>query len=214
MKNKGFTLIELMVVIVIVGVLAGLAIPITKNRIDETRKQEAYAALHSIYSAQRTYYNQNNDAYTDLTNLTKDNLVVIPDASKAYYTYTVESSNATTFLAKAVKQGDLSDWISIDQDGKIGLPGGVAPAGGSSHDVGGGISPVVNPAQNPDIGGTPVCLSGAPVACPYGGSPVCTKEGAPVCMSGKTIVSPAGCARSACRGGVCQSWPPGTPVCQ
>lgn len=55
MNRKGFTLIELMVVIFIVGILAAVAIPIMRGRIDSAKWSEAKAAMGSIRTAARAY---------------------------------------------------------------------------------------------------------------------------------------------------------------
>jgi len=54
-SRKGFTLIELMVVILIVGILAAVAVPIIRGRIDSAKWSEGKAAMGAIASALRIY---------------------------------------------------------------------------------------------------------------------------------------------------------------
>jgi len=54
-KQAGFTLIELMVVIIILGVLAGLIIPRVMGRPDEARQAKAKIQIESIESALKLY---------------------------------------------------------------------------------------------------------------------------------------------------------------
>lgn len=61
-KNKGFTLIELMVVILIVSILAGVAIPLMQGRIDSAKWSEANAAAGTIRTAIRAYFAENPTA--------------------------------------------------------------------------------------------------------------------------------------------------------
>lgn len=54
-NRKGFTLVELMVVILIVGILAAVAVPLMQGRIDKAKWTEANAAAGAIRSAVRAY---------------------------------------------------------------------------------------------------------------------------------------------------------------
>jgi len=56
MLKKGFTLVELIAVIMILGLLAAMAIPRFTRTIEETKNREAIAVLTMIRSAQRMYY--------------------------------------------------------------------------------------------------------------------------------------------------------------
>jgi len=55
-SKKGFTLIELMVVVLIVGILAAVAIPILRGRIDAAKWSEGKAMMGSIATAIRAYH--------------------------------------------------------------------------------------------------------------------------------------------------------------
>jgi prepilin-type N-terminal cleavage/methylation domain-containing protein len=60
-KHDAFTLIELMVVILIVGVLAAAAVPLMRGRIDRSKWTEANAAAGSIRSAVKIYFMETGD---------------------------------------------------------------------------------------------------------------------------------------------------------
>ena len=63
-SRKGFTLIELMVVILIVGILAAVAVPIMRGRIDQAKWSEANAAAGSIKTAVRAYIAEKGPTYS------------------------------------------------------------------------------------------------------------------------------------------------------
>ena len=60
--SKGFTLMEVMIVIVVLGVLAGLAVPTYQNAIEHTAVREAETNLKTIYTAEKIY-NVNHGTY-------------------------------------------------------------------------------------------------------------------------------------------------------
>jgi type IV pilus assembly protein PilA len=56
MKQKGFTLVELMIVVAVIGILSALAIPNYLKMVGRARQSEAKMNLGAIYSAQIAYY--------------------------------------------------------------------------------------------------------------------------------------------------------------
>ena len=62
-KKKGFTLVELVIVIAILGILALYAIPKYQGVIKEARSSEARAQLGSVRSALGIYYAKNHGKY-------------------------------------------------------------------------------------------------------------------------------------------------------
>ena len=71
-RRPGFTLVELMVVIVIVALLAAIAVPLYMNYVQDSRRSEAAGGLAAVATAQQTYY-QRYGSYADaLANLNVD----------------------------------------------------------------------------------------------------------------------------------------------
>ncbi|MFC1792648.1 type IV pilin protein [Planctomycetota bacterium] len=67
--RKGFTLIELMVVIIIVGILAAVAVPIMQGRIDSAKWSEGRAIMGIIARALRTHVGERSDNFTPVPTL-------------------------------------------------------------------------------------------------------------------------------------------------
>ncbi len=55
-NQGGFTLVELMIVVIIVGILAAVAIPMYQGATERAKASEAVAALGTIRGAMRVYY--------------------------------------------------------------------------------------------------------------------------------------------------------------
>ena len=64
MRQKGFTLVELMVVVLIVAILAAVAIPLMTGRVDAAKWSEGKAGAGSIHSAARSFCAEKGSDWT------------------------------------------------------------------------------------------------------------------------------------------------------
>ncbi|MGB2804147.1 MAG: type II secretion system protein [Candidatus Zixiibacteriota bacterium] len=129
--QKGYTLIELFVVVVIIGVIAALAIPRFMQSTAKTKQGEAQLILKQVYEMQRAY-RQEKDSYYPSNGST---IVVQPGGTfgplgvelmpSARYSYSL-TANRTSFVATAGSRdangldddATLDVW-TIDQTGTL-----------------------------------------------------------------------------------------------
>ena len=72
MKQKGFNLIELMIVLVIIGILASVAIPAYQDNVMRSSRGDGMTALLDIMRAQENFFANEFTYTTNLTNLNYD----------------------------------------------------------------------------------------------------------------------------------------------
>ena len=66
---KGFSLIELMIIVAIIGVLTAIAFPSYNNYIMQSRRSDAVAMLLQVMQQQERYFTERLSYTTDLTQL-------------------------------------------------------------------------------------------------------------------------------------------------
>ena len=69
MDEKGFTLVELLVVVVIIGILASLAVFALGDSVEEARKAQVKADLRTLNAALELYMVENNKTPDKLNDL-------------------------------------------------------------------------------------------------------------------------------------------------
>jgi type IV pilus assembly protein PilA len=94
-SRKGFTLVELMVVVVIVALLAALLIPMLTARIEAARWSEGKAAAGTIATALRAYVIERAELEPnkDVTGIVISDFMNPADLTGKYFQYTAEGSD-------------------------------------------------------------------------------------------------------------------------
>ncbi len=119
MKRKGFTLVELVIVIVIVGILSIVAVPIYRGYTRKAMATEAKSLLGSIQIAEKVYYAANS-VYFKTTGATSyaEDLDVDARANKYFKTFTISSKDTNGFEASTTGEtGGAAANISITLKG-------------------------------------------------------------------------------------------------
>ena len=111
-KESGFTLLELLIVIVIIGILALLIIPNITSAPKKARDTQRKTDIRAIQKGLEEYFVSNNvypAALTDLTTGTAPILKTVPtdpkNASPFVYTYTPANSNTTYVVTGCLENG-------------------------------------------------------------------------------------------------------------
>ena len=68
-RQRGFTLTELMITVVIVGILASVAVPAYRSYVDRAKRSEGKAFLSEMQARQERYFFDNNTYTTSPTDL-------------------------------------------------------------------------------------------------------------------------------------------------
>ena len=114
-KNCGFTLLELIVVIVILGVLVGLAFPQYEIVVEKARSVEGIRMLGAIRKAQQSHYLMTSGTYSDDL---EDLVIEIPAMKYFENTRAFDGNDATKTIGSAWRS-DGSYGLSIDSEGEI-----------------------------------------------------------------------------------------------
>ncbi len=121
-RQAGFTLIEIMIALVIVGILVSIAVPAYTNQQVKARRSDCMATMLAFAQAMEKYYAV-NFSYTGAAKDDKDTgepdsslfPAQCPTSGSAYYTLTIESADATSFQLQAEPVSGTSQ----DGDGVI-----------------------------------------------------------------------------------------------
>lgn len=122
-RLKAFTLTEVLVVLVIVGILVLLALPNLMPLITKAKSTEAKVQLEHLHTLEKTFFYEKSKYTTDLTSIgfVQEKLTTEGDDGRANYRIEVVEASPNSFLAKATAvvdfdgDGTMNVW-EIDQD--------------------------------------------------------------------------------------------------
>lgn len=126
LRQRGITLIELMVVVMIVGILASIAYPGYEEYTRRAKRAEAKALLSDISARMERYYFDNNTYTDDLTDLGYGSAT--PESAEGHYTASLEDGPsgdvATSYLARVTPVAPFDDskcdQLTLDSRGSKG----------------------------------------------------------------------------------------------
>ncbi|MBI5415361.1 MAG: prepilin-type N-terminal cleavage/methylation domain-containing protein [Candidatus Omnitrophica bacterium] len=117
-KRGGFTLLEIIIVIIIIGVLASLALPRFFTTVEFSKSMEALMSMGTLRGSMERCYMASSGSYTTCTlaNLDMENPGNSPGAR---FTYAVSGQSATGYVITATRNtldgGTAGDTITLTQ---------------------------------------------------------------------------------------------------
>lgn len=119
-KNRGMTLVELLIVVAIVAILASAALPSWNSQVQKSRRTDARNTLIFVQVEQEKYRADNGSYASSMSAL---GLSTYNSASRDYYNISIVSSSETAFVASATpntnggQNNDLCGTFAVDQSG-------------------------------------------------------------------------------------------------
>ena len=118
MNKKGFTVIELIIVVLIIGILAAIAIPQLANPLEKAKGGDAKIGLGQIYRAELDYAGLRAGVYTN----SLDDLIDVA-LTERYWKFTIDTPASTTFTAIATRKSGSHSGQTITLDNLGSLSG-------------------------------------------------------------------------------------------
>lgn len=122
-SRKGFTLIELMVVVLIVGILAAVSVPLMRGRIDAAKWSEGKAIMGTIATSIRAHVAEKGPGFSKKPSLSELGFSS-KDLEGTYFTskdftWSISKHDPIQFsiTAKAPKEISSPSQITLDQTG-------------------------------------------------------------------------------------------------
>ncbi len=134
-STRGFTLIEVMITVAIVGILAAIAYPSYQSYILRSHRSEGMALLSEAAARMERYYAQNSTYATATPSrlgLTSTANATTVNSANGYYSLSLGTPSATSYSLSATPQNaqasDSCGTLTLDSTGLKGAAGTTATA--------------------------------------------------------------------------------------
>jgi type IV pilus assembly protein PilE len=114
-RLKAFTLTEVLVVLIIIGILILLALPNLMPLITKAKSTEAKIQLNHVYTLEKNYYYEKSRYSKDLTELSFEQQKLTTDGGQANYRLEIIDATGTSFRARATSV------VDFDGDGTFNI---------------------------------------------------------------------------------------------
>lgn len=114
-KLKAFTLTELLVVLVIIGILVLLALPDHSSVISNAKATEAKLQLEHLYSLEKAYFHLHSKYSPSLEEVGFEQVKLTTENGSANYKIDIVNADPGSFIARATAV------VDFDQDGTINV---------------------------------------------------------------------------------------------
>lgn len=124
LNEEGFSLTELLVVLVIIGILVLLALPRFMPVVTKAKTTEAKLNLKQVYTLEKTYKYENDKYSPNLREIGFEQEKLITDDGSARYKIEITKAEANTFRATATavvdfnNNGTFNQW-EVNESGQI-----------------------------------------------------------------------------------------------
>lgn len=115
--SRGFTLIEMMIVVVILGILVSIALPSYQEHVRKGYRAEGQAFLNDVAARQERYNSQNNTYITAVSDENLRKLGVAAQSQTKRYTLSLASTNGYTLTATPTFSDPKCGNLTLDAQG-------------------------------------------------------------------------------------------------
>ena len=129
LNGRGFSLIELLIVLIIIAILAGIAIPRYMSSTTKAKQTEAKEILRQIYLLERSYFHVNDEYWIPLSGVIADKnnpdafldlgVEIMPSARYRYEITGDQDHFTATATADRLDDDPAIDQWQIDETGML-----------------------------------------------------------------------------------------------